>query len=359
MSLAAVQPVLDCSVELRKERWRSFLSPNAAPGFMFLVRFQDPDDTRPPAPPKWPDHKTQRVERIWDDYERSLHLAEWLNDDTVPCLNMLTGTEIFAEAFGCAVHRPEDNMPFAKPLIHSADEVSNVKVPELSTSSLAYLFDMADELQRRAGPDAIFRLVDIQSPMDIAALIWEKGDFLLALLEEPEAVKELAGKVRVLLIAFLDEWFKRYGTEYVAHFPDYFMTGGMTLSEDEIGVVNSDMFVEFFLPELTKLSEHFGGMGIHCCADSRHQWENFKKVPDLRLLNLSKPPTRGPEFIQDSLRYFADHCAQWPGLLSPEGPVETWPSQYPQDARVVFEVGAKSRGEAIAIADKLNAVRGG
>ena len=88
-------------------------------------------------------------------------------------------------------------------------------------------------------------------------------------MESPQAVKELADKVKQLLTAFLDEWFRRYGREHIAHHPDYFMDGGWTVSEDEAGVVNQEMFAEFFLPELNALSDRYGGIGIHCCANSR------------------------------------------------------------------------------------------
>ena len=142
-------------------------------------------------------------------------------------MQVYSGTEIFAEAFGCEVHRPENNMPFALPLISSASEVAGLKVPELSTSSLAYLFDIGDELRRRAGDDALIG-IDIQSPMDIAALIWNKNDFYAAMLETPEAVRELAHKVGDLLTSFLDEWFARYGREFMGHFPDYYMPYGIT-----------------------------------------------------------------------------------------------------------------------------------
>ncbi len=357
MISTALQPSLDCSIEARKSRWRSFMEPASPPGFLFLIRYEGSDACLTPPPPLWPDYKEQRVEWLWQDYQRAVKRSAWLHDDYVPHLNMLTGTEIFAEAFGCEVHRSRDSMPFARHLIRTANEVAGLKVPELSNSSLAYLFEMADELQQRAGPEAAFRLVDVQSPMDIAALIWEKEHFLLALLEEPEAAKELAEKARHLLVGFLDEWFGRYGTDYVAHFPDYFMSGGVTLSEDEIGVVNSDMFIEFFLPELEKLSNHFGGLGVHCCADSRHQWENLKKISNLRLLNITKPPSRDLNFILDALASFSDHCVQWPCGWMPEGAVGSWPSQYPEHARVVFEVHAKSREEAVAAAGELNALR--
>ncbi len=349
----AGQPFAD-----RRRRWRRLLQPGAGPGFCFIVRGDDPAKALPPAPLPWPNKIKERLEYIWQAYQRDCERAAVVRDDLVPYLNMMTGTEIFAEAFGCSVHRPADSNPFALPLIRTAEEVAALKVPELSASSLAYLFDLADELRRRAGPGAVFHLVDIQSPMDIAALIWEKSAFYLAMLESPEAVKELAAKVRELLTAFLDEWFRRYGAEYVAHYPDYFMSGGMTLSEDEVGAVSAENFVEFFRPELAALSDRYGGLGVHCCADARHQWPNFRSLPGLRLLNLTNPPQRQPaDYGCPSLAFFRDACAQWPTGWSPDGPPETWPEKHFAGGRFVIDASAGSRAAAQGLADRLQAVR--
>ena len=266
----------------------------------------------------------------------------------------MTGTEIFAEAFGCAVQRPDDTNPFAIPFVHTAAEADALRVPELSSSSLAYLFDIADELRRRAGPGVPLKPVDIQSPMDIVALIWDKVELFVAMVETPDAVRALAAKVRELFVAFMDEWFSRYGTEYIAHYPDYFMSGGITLSEDEIGSVSPDMFDGFFRDELVRLSEHFGGIGIHCCADAGHQWEGLRSIPGLRLLNLVKPPTRKPgEYIEPAFPFFGADVVQMHGGFTPPGPPETWPDWFPPDCRVVLECTASSREEAIALALRL------
>ncbi len=357
MNVTTTTNAVSRSIASRQQRWRKFLHPGAGPGFCFFVRWQDPEGQLPPAPPIWPTKAGERVEYKWQAYQRACERAALVNDDFVPYLDMMTGTEIFAEAFGCPVHRSADTAPFALPRIRTAEEVALVKVPELSVSSLAYLFDMADELRRRAGHGAVLRLVDIQSPMDIAALIWEKSAFYIGMLETPEAVKELAAKVRELLTAFLDEWFRRYGTDYVAHFPDYFMSGGMTLSEDEVGVVNEALFVEFFLPELAALSSRYGGLGMHCCADARHQWPHFRQIPGLRLLNLFKPPTRTPDYIRDAVGYFRDVCAQMHSGWTPDGTPDTWPEQYPAGCRVVIAASAENQAAAQKLADTLQAVR--
>lgn len=327
---------------------------------MFRVCFPLPGQEAklPPGAPLWPDKVKQRIERHWAEYELMRRMAELVDDDRVPYLNNVTGTEIFAEAFGCRVHRPDDTMPFALPFIHSAAEADGLKVPELSTSSLAYLFDIGDELHRRGGPDAVMKLVDVQSPMDIVALIWDKSDLFIAMLETPDAVRALAEKVRALLVAFFDEWFRRYGTTFMAHYPDYVMKGGITMSVDEVGAVSEEMFRLFFRDELTALSEHFGGLGIHCCADARHQWGNFRDIPGLRLINHNCPPTRKPEeYIPDALRFYGAKVAQLPIGWTPSGAPETWPSQYPEGTRVVFDVGAEDAVKAAALAERMQEIR--
>ena len=111
----------------------------------------------------------------------------------------------------------------------------------------------------------------------------------MAMVEAPEAVIGLAQKIKTLQIHFLDEWFRRYGKGFVAHYPDYYLPQGASMSVDEIGAVNERMFERFFLPELADLAERYGGLGVHSCANNCHQWENFKRIPGLKFLNINPP----------------------------------------------------------------------
>ncbi len=333
------------TVAARKQRWCDFLDMSRPPGHLFLIQY---DPGVPARPQPWPENKRERIEWAWRQYERQMERLEWLHDDAIPYLDPYTGTEIFAAAFGCPVQRPADDMPFARPLISEASQVSGVRVPDLGVRPLADLFDIADELRRRGGPEALMKLVDIQSPMDIATLIWDKNRVYVALREAPEAVVELAARVRELLVTFLDEWFRRYGDEFIAHYPAYYMPKGITLSEDEVGAVSGDMFVKYYLPELAELSQRYGGIGMHCCANARHQWSNFGLIPNLRLLNLVQPN----EVLRQAWSFFADRVPQmhsWSG----DGPAWTWLAQYPPQARMVMEVPAQTRDEALECAQRL------
>lgn len=332
-------------IEERKNRWRALYDRSSAANRLFLVHLDAELPVRP-----WPraDNAPARIEWAWEKYERHLERLAWLDDDTVPFLDVYTGTDIFAAAFGCPVRYPEDDMPFALPRIQTAEEIEALPVPGLDSPSIVQLFEIAAELRRRAGTDAVLRIPDIQSPMDIAALIWEKETFFRALLQAPEAVEALARKVRGFLMTFLDAWFCRFGPEFIAHYPDYYMPSGLTVSEDEVGSVSTRLFECMFLPELAELSTRYGALGMHCCANARHQWAGFRKIPNLTMLNFVQPP----EVTVDAVAYFADHVAQMHRYCG-EGPAWTWPSQQPRNARIVFDTEAQTRAEATDLAERM------
>lgn len=334
----------------RKQRWLDFYDQSKPPTSLFLIRYMPELPERP-----WPrpQEMQARVEWSWRKYQLQLEQLSWLDDDTLPFLDLYTGTEIFAAAFGCQVYYPEGDMPFAMPRIRTAEEVSAIAIPDLDSPAVATLFTMADELYRRAGKNALLHMIDLQSPMDIAALVWDKTQFYPALIQSPQAVRELAEKIKVFMMRFLDEWFARFGTEFISHYPDYYMPHGITISEDEIGAVSGKMFNALFLPELVDLSERYGGIGLHCCANARHQWANLKKVPGLRMLNLVQPP----EVIREAVDFFAETTAQWPSYGG-DGPAWTWPRQAAPQARIVYEIYVQSKEEAVETAARMREALG-
>jgi hypothetical protein len=332
-------------IAARKERWLNFYDMDRPAGHLFLVRCMPELEERP-----WPhaDNLQARIEWALKKYQMQLEQLAWLDDDTIPFLDLFTGSEIFAAAFGCPVYYPPGDMPFTMPCIRSASEVSAVQIPGLDAPPIAALFAMAEELRRRAGSDALMHMVDMQSPMDVAAQIWDKTQFYPAMIQSPEAVRELADKVRVFQIRFLDEWFARFGREFIAHYPDYYMKSGISISEDEIGAVSGKMFNNFFLPEINALSERYGGIGINTSTYARHQWNNLKKIPALRLLNINQPG----DVLREAVPFFAETTAQWPVFPMHE---TAWndPAQIPPGARVVIEVTANCKREAVERVSRL------
>lgn len=339
------------NIEQRKSRWEDFY--NNVTGETKILYFIDCDwENQLEYSFLWPEFKKERIEWAWKKYCSGMEKMSWLEDDSIPHLSVTSGTEIFAESFGAKVYRPADNMPCAIPYIFSPEEAEKVKVPRLEDTPLMNLFDIADELKRRGGKEALLKLPDIQSPMDIVAQIWDKSDLFPSMVEEPEVVKELAEKVKTLLIAFLDLWFEKYGTEYISHCPDFYMKGGITLSADEIGNVSPDMYREFFEEELNELSLRYGGIGVHCCAESKHQWENLKKIHNLKLLNLYRPE----KVLDESYEFFCDVTTMWPAKMEhnvPEPLKNKKKNEYPKGSRLILVENASTREEALRLAEYM------
>ena len=271
------------TIEERKKNWCDFYTGKRRTIIHMDVDYGETEIVIP-SPETMDKFFTQTVNR----YRKMMEHVKELDDDRVPYVSALIGSDIFASAFGSPVVYPGNSNPYALPFVSSAAELSKVKKPKMESSSLMEVIEYGYKLQKETG-GALMQLPDIQSPLGIAALIWDKTDFFTAFYEEPNAVKDLIAMTSSLLEEFLDLWFNTFGKEFIAHYPDYYMPYGITISEDEIGSISVEHFTEFSLPEINRLTEHFGGyLGIHCCANARHQWGALKAIPGLVMLNLNQ-----------------------------------------------------------------------
>jgi arginine decarboxylase-like protein len=115
------------------------------------------------------------------------------------------------------------------------------------------------------------------------------------------------------------------------------------------------MFIQYFLPHLNSFSERYDGLGIHCCANARHQWENIKKTSGLRLLNISNQG----RMVREAYSFFADFAAQWNYDQSPVplAPLD-WLKEIPANAHVVFDITVETKDDALRISEKLGKFNG-
>lgn len=333
----------------RKARWADLYVPEGdKQKFIYVVSYPTGEDVGWEHP--WRERIASRIEVAWKGYCASMKHYKEVPDDTLPFLNIWTGTELFAEALGCKVSQPWNNMPFAIPFVKSIEDLEKVKVPKLEDSTLMDLFTMADELKRRAGSEALMSLPDMQTPLDVVAQIWDKTDLFVAMIEEPEVVQEFEEKVKGLQFAFIDEWFRRYGTEFIAHHPSYYMPKGITMSVDEIGSISPEMFDLFERDILNEMSDRYGAIGIHSCSDSEHQWGKLAEVKNLKLLNLY----RGGACIDRAFKFFSPICAHWHGIqehVQTAKPLhERGPADYPAGCRTILNVWAPDGKSAIELA---------
>jgi hypothetical protein len=265
-----------------------------------------------------------------ENYQRKVRLLDAVPHDGVPTCDMSTGTQIFAAAFGCEVHRSPDTNPCALPLVTTAAEADALPEPDIwSCPSLYRVFELADAVRRELGPDVPLGPPDKQTGFDTACLVWEKTGIYMAMLTEgeKEAVKRLTGKCARLLIRFIQALREEFPTMTMRGCPGVWTPPSMPpwFSNDECGAFGTDLFEEFCLPELKELSEAFGGLGMHCCADADHQFPLFREIPNFYAFN-RVPAKQGK-------RGFAPMLEE---LAGPDGPVHVlaWISDEQTEALV-------------------------
>jgi len=235
----------------------------------------------------------QRAQMAKTTFEHECACLDALGDDRVPMLHVWTGTNVIAEDFGCPVHLPEGSMPFARPAVFDAEAADRIVEPDVMVGPMGDVFRIADRLVELCGAEHTVRICDIQSPFDVGALIWQKESFLVAMVDAPDAVHRLLRKVTDTQIRFIRTFRDRYENVCLVHYPNLWMrpAWGATMSEDDCGSVSTAHFEAFCLPYLTEISRAFGGIGLHSCAQSQHQWDALLELPNLRYLNLHHPPT--------------------------------------------------------------------
>ncbi len=236
---------------------------------------------------------------IIEKHEKWSAFHERVGDDGIACADIMTPTHIYAAAFGCPVHDFENSNPAAMPLVNNAGEADQLTQPSIENSpTLVRILELAELVQERLGKETPLSAVDYQSGYDIAAQIWEKSDFMCAMVMDPHAVKRLSAKCAAMLKEFYTVLRQRFPQMNPCHCPGSWTPPelGPWLSNDECGAMSKAMFEEFCLPELIDLSETFGGLGMHCCADAEHQFPSFNKIPNFYGFN-RVPAKRGFEPI--------------------------------------------------------------
>lgn len=277
-----------------------------------------------------------------EDYQRWVALSEAVDDDAVPFARLITGTHIYAVCFGAKPHLYPDNNPYAEACVATAADADRIPEPKLENCRpLMRVLELAAAVRRELGPDVTLGPPDMQTGFDTACILWDKTDLLCAMVEEPEAVKRLAGKCGRLLQDFVAAYRREFPNTTFGHCPSTWTPPecGPWVSNDECGVMSPAMFEEFCLPEMVELSNVFGGLGMHCCANASHQFALFRKIPNFYAFN--RVPT-GHTWAEDkSLDELggSDGPVMVPGWVSPEG-VATLLRKAPTGTRFIFNAAA-------------------
>ena len=102
--MEALSSLVEARIAAKKQRWIDFYQSSGAPSSVFIINYL-PDACPRPFPR--PAAIQERIEWAWEKYQRQLERLNWLDDDSVPFLDVYTGTEVFAESLAAPCFTPK------------------------------------------------------------------------------------------------------------------------------------------------------------------------------------------------------------------------------------------------------------
>lgn len=231
------------------------------------------------------------------------HILENLGQPGYNPPRLLTdfGTVSTASYWGGNVHTPVGGFKFIDPIIHTGEETAGVfpKSPEEGEAGKA--LKLYQEVCGKLGADRLYvSTIDFQGPLNTAALLWEQSDFMMAMLETPDVVHAFLDKVTDQLIQIMKYMIRETKGRVCSNVWPYIWLPsdlGIGMTEDYMPLLSAEMYREFGIPYVERISREFGGVFLHCCGEYEHQIENLRRS-EINLLGLEfhYPHTR-PEVL--------------------------------------------------------------
>ena len=222
--------------------------------------------------------------------------------DYVPFLDPFEGVTIMAEAFGCKVEYPRDNDPaVAAPIIKKPEDVYDIKKPGMDNPVYLRVFETLKYWQEKTGNIIPLGNTDPQSPLDVASLIWKTDDFLMACYTNKKEVHYLMDLITDAFIEFYSAQHEIIeNSAYPVHaFPLVGSDDGIAVSDDQVVLMTPDLYREFGVPSLEKISEAFGGLYYHSCGDWGPFMDDVLSIKGLRAINGHMSPKElKPEYVE-------------------------------------------------------------
>lgn len=151
-------------------------------------------------------------------------------------------------AFGARCLFPEDEFPFAEPIVRNADDIDRLPDPDPRKDGLLpfVIARLRHNLPRIEEAGHAVRFAVARGPLNIASFLTGSTELLIMMKEDAAAVRRLLQKIT----AFLERWL-----DYQRQcFPTI---DGILLLDDIIGFVSEEDFLAFGKPYFRKLFNSF------------------------------------------------------------------------------------------------------
>jgi hypothetical protein len=225
-----------------------------------------------------------------EGWERHL---EHVHDDAVPYFMPWYGTGVLASAFGATVVFPKrqgEDPSLSGPVIHSSAQIAKLKAPDPERSGI--MPRVLETIQRALDAGSLpVGLTDMNSPLSTIGQLCGYDKLFYWMYDDPKAVHALFDLVTDAFIVWVNKQKALIGEPMDA---SNGLQGtwspkgvGVWASDDDIILLNPELYAEFVLPRMNRLFAEFGGGHLHFCGNGCHQTANLLAMPGVRAVNNS------------------------------------------------------------------------
>lgn len=147
-------------------------------------------------------------------------------------------------AFGARCSFPDNEFPFAHPIIREVEEIDRIEEPNPATEGLLPMvlrrLKWAEPRMRDLGHSIRFSVS--RGPLNIASFLMGATEFLMALKTDPDRMHRLLK----IITSFLKKW-------HALQWQTFPSIQGIMMLDDLVGFIGEEDFREFGLPYLTEL----------------------------------------------------------------------------------------------------------
>jgi hypothetical protein len=218
---------------------------------------------------------------------------ERVRDDAIPYFMPWYGTGVLAAAFGATVRFPErqgEDPAIAGPVIENLGQIAKLRAPDPERTGLMPRVLETIALARSTC-DLPVGLSDMNSPLSTVCQLCGYDKLCYWMYDEPQAVHDLFDLVTDAFIAWVKKQKACIGEPLDS---SHGLQGtwapkgvGVWASDDDLVIMNADLYAEFVVPRMKRIYTTFGGGHLHYCGNGLHQLENILSIPGVRAINNS------------------------------------------------------------------------
>lgn len=240
------------------------------------------------------------------DYELSLALqlgglqaSMEYKSDIPNFLEPWYGIGVVASAFGVNYIWNPNQAPAIQPPFSTVDEalaypVIPIAETEIGRNVLAMTHYFLDKTAGRIP----ISLTDVQSPLNIASYLVDTNAFYMALYDEPELLKKLLSKIVHLAVEFYQKLVDLMGDTiaWPGHgFASSRVFKSFGFSDDVMVMLSPEMYVEFEVPFINRLTQPFGGAAFHSCGNWADRISAVQKIENLKFVDAAFSKQTDPD----------------------------------------------------------------